>query len=204
MAKKINLKNLPSPVLFVLFFNIFALLPSVASASTDEANALLKWKASFANQTQSRLPSWTLLSHNATNSKPSISQCNWFGISCNSAGSVIKINITSFGLNGTLHEFSFSSFPNLAKIDLAMNSLSGNIPSQIAYLSKLTYLDLSTNQFSGEIPSEICLLTNLRVLHIVENELNGSIPNDIGRLRFLEDLSLYNNRLHGPIPTALL
>ncbi|KAI9200812.1 hypothetical protein LWI28_013468 [Acer negundo] len=182
---------------------IFALLPSVDSASTDEANALLKWKASFSNQTQSRLPSWTLLSHNATNSKPSTSPCAWFGIKCNSARSVIKINMTGFGLNGTLHEFSFSSFPNLKYFDLSMNSLSGNIPSQIANLSKLTYLDLSTNQFSGGIPIEICLLTNLQVLHLVQNQLNGSIPDDMGRLRYLEDLALHSNRLHGSIPASL-
>ncbi|KAK2639436.1 hypothetical protein Ddye_027231 [Dipteronia dyeriana] len=88
-----------------------------------------------------------------------------------------------------LHEFSFSSFPSLAKIDLFNNSLYGTIPSQTANLSKLTYLDLSTNQFSEEIPPEIYLLTNLRVLHIVEKQLKGLIPNDIGHLRYLEELA---------------
>ncbi|KAL5769832.1 hypothetical protein ACOSP7_013986 [Xanthoceras sorbifolium] len=203
MANKLSLQNV---FFFVIFFIPFCwLLPSVASSfsSTHEANALLKWKSSFANQTQSQLPSWTLLSHNTSNSKPSTTPCTWFGISCNPAGSVIKINITSFGLNGTLHEFPFSSFPNLAYVDLAMNSLYGTIPPQIANLSKLVYLDLSTNQFSGEIPPEIGHLTNLQVIHLVQNQLNGSIPREIGLLRSLNDLALYSNQLHGPIPASL-
>ncbi|KAK4859297.1 hypothetical protein QYF36_002925 [Acer negundo] len=135
MATKINLKNLLSPVFFVLFFKIFALLPSVDSASTDEANALLKWKASFSNQTQSRLPSCTLLSHNATNSKPSTSPCAWFGIKCNSARSVIKINMTGFGLNdfGTakLMKLDSSNWTEVA-------GTYGYIAPELAYTMKVT------------------------------------------------------------------
>ena len=104
MAKKSDLEMLLFPVFLVLFFTIISSKPYMVSASIEETNALLSWKASFTNQTQSLLPSWNLLSHNP---------CTWFGISCNSAGSVIKINMTGFGLNGTLHEFPFSSFPNL-------------------------------------------------------------------------------------------
>ena len=154
MAKKLNLEILLLPVFLVL---LISSKPYMAFASIEEANALLNWKASFANQTQSQLPSWNLLSHKPSTTSP----CTWFGIFCNSAGSVIKINITSFGLNGTLQEFSFLSFPNLKHIDLYMNSLFGTIPSQIASLSKLIYLDLSNNHLSREIPPEIGLLTNL-------------------------------------------
>ncbi|KAK0604694.1 hypothetical protein LWI29_018344 [Acer saccharum] len=168
----------------------------MASASIEEANALLNWKATFANQTQSQLPSWDLLSHKPSTTSP----CTWFGISCNSAGNVIKINITSFGLNGTLQEFSFSSFPNLKYVDLAINSLYGNIPSQIAFLSKLIYLDLSTNHLSGQIPPEIGLLTNLQFLHLVENQLNGSIPLELGNLKSLVSLRFSSNNLSGSIP----
>lgn len=56
-----------------------------ASASSEETKALLKWKASFENRTQSRLASWTLLSQTTTNFRPGTSRCTWFGISCNIA-----------------------------------------------------------------------------------------------------------------------
>ncbi|KAL5836906.1 hypothetical protein ACOSQ3_014075 [Xanthoceras sorbifolium] len=176
---------------------------SSSSSSTDEANALLKWKSSFANQTQSQLPSWTLLLHNASNSKPSTTPCTYFGISCNPTESVIKINLTSFGLNGTLHEFPFSSFSNLTYVYLAINSLFGTITSQIANLSKLIYLDLSTNKFSGEIPPDIGRLTNLQVIHLAQNQFNESIPREIGLLRSLNNLALYGNQLLGPIHHSL-
>ncbi|KAK4840340.1 hypothetical protein QYF36_006248 [Acer negundo] len=73
MAKKLNLEMLLFPVFLIL---LISSKPYMASASIEEANALLNWKASFANQTQSRLPSWNLLSHKPSTTSP----CTWFGI----------------------------------------------------------------------------------------------------------------------------
>ena len=60
---------------FSLFYVVaFAILHSsfdVASLSVDEEakiDVLLNWKASLQNETQSPLPSWTLLPNNAANS----------------------------------------------------------------------------------------------------------------------------------------
>ena len=54
-----------------------------ASANSTEAEALLKWKASFQNQTQDNLTSWI---------KSNEAPCNtWVGVSCNSAGSVNRL-----------------------------------------------------------------------------------------------------------------
>ncbi|KAM4077460.1 hypothetical protein ACJW30_12G139600 [Castanea mollissima] len=196
-----SLKNAFSFVSLVAF----AILHSsfeVASVSVNaereaEADALLIWKASLQRETQSPLPSWTLLPNNATNSSnnqyTSSTPCSWFGVSCNHAGT----------LKGTLHEFPFSSLPNLAYVDLSMNGFFGTIPIQISHISKLIYLDLSFNNLSGEMPPQIGLLTNLEVLHLGENQLNGSIPIEIGHLKSLNDLSLYANHLHGRIPASI-
>ena len=68
---------------------------SVSANEEAEANALLNWKASLQNETQSRLPSWTLYPNNASNSSSNQNKtsipCSWFGISCNQAGSVCKV-----------------------------------------------------------------------------------------------------------------
>ena len=139
----------------------------VASLSVNEEAkiyALLNWKASLQNETQSPLPSWTLLPNNATNSltnqnTSSISRpCSWLGISCTQARSVITLNLTNSGLKGMLHGFPFSFLPSLAYVDLSMNELFGTIPLEISHLSKLVYLDMSFNNFSEAIPPQIGLL----------------------------------------------
>ena len=167
---------------------------SVNVEAKAEANALLNWKANLQNETQSHLPSWTLHPNNATNSSSNQNKssipCSRYGISCNQAGSVIRLNLTNSGLKGRLHEFSFSSLPNLTFVDLSMNELFGTIPVEISNLSKLIYLDLSLSNLPGEIPPQIGLLTNLEVLqdlHLVENQLYGSIPWEIGQLKSLTE-----------------
>ncbi|KAJ9676804.1 hypothetical protein PVL29_022020 [Vitis rotundifolia] len=189
---------------FLLLWIMLVCSDSVSSHSNEETQALLKWKATLLNQ---NLLLWSLHPNNITNSSAqpgtaTRTPCKWFGISCK-AGSVIRLNLTDLGLIGTLQDFSFSSFPNLAYFDINMNKLSGPIPPQIGFLSMLKYLDLSTNQFSGRIPSEFGLLTNIEVLHLVENQLNGSTPHEIGQLKSLCDLSLYTNKLEGLIPASL-
>ena len=185
-------------VLSVLLTAALAVLHSslgVASLSVNEeaeAIALINWKASLQNETQSHLPSWTFHPNNDTNSSSNQNKssipCSWYGISCNQAGIVIRLNLTNSGLKGTLHEFSFSSLPNLTLLISAwMNSL-------VQFLLKLaTYPNLyiliyPSITYRGEIPPQIGLLTNLEVLHLVENQLNGSIPWEIGQLESLIEL----------------
>ena len=203
-----SLKKVVYLVTLVLLATLHSSFNAASLSVTEEteADALLNWKASIQNDTQSPLTSWTLL-HNATNSSSnqntSSIPCSWSGITCNEAGSVISLSLTNSGLKGTLHEFSFLTLPNLAYVDLRMNELFGTIPIEISRLSKLIYLDLSFNKLSGEIPPQIRLLTNLEDLRLGENRLNGSIPLEIGHLKSLVYLSLHANDLHGCIPNSL-
>ncbi|XP_040987098.1 MDIS1-interacting receptor like kinase 2-like [Juglans microcarpa x Juglans regia] len=188
---------------FVLFAQLVSSLdaPAFSSNSSKEAIALLTWKNSLQNESQSHLSSWIPVF--SSNLNLSRNPCNWLGISCNLAGSIVKINLTESSLQGTLHGFSFLSFPNLASIDLYVNTLYGTIPPQISSLSKLKYLDLSFNQFSGKIPPEIGKLATLKALHLGRNNLNGSIPEEIGRLNLLTEFYLYKNHIDGYIPSSL-
>ncbi|XP_039137700.1 probable leucine-rich repeat receptor-like protein kinase At1g35710 [Dioscorea cayenensis subsp. rotundata] len=112
----------------MLLFLLLILLSSSAlkCKSLTEAKALIRWKSSLFNP--ECLSSWSL--NNSTN------HCHWFGITCNSAGSIIELNLTNCNLNGTLEELDFSSLSNLTKLYLNNNMLNGSIPRNISTLSK--------------------------------------------------------------------
>ncbi|XP_024170756.2 MDIS1-interacting receptor like kinase 2 [Rosa chinensis] len=149
------------------------------------------------------LPSTNNATTTSSTPKAIANPCIWTGISCNAAGSVNRINLTNSSIQGTLHEFSFLSFPNLMYLNLSSNKLFDVIPPGISSLSKLIYLDLSVNQFSGEIPPEIGLLRSLTFLYLDRNNISGTTPMEIGNLKSLVGLQLSTNHLSGSIPTTL-
>ncbi|KAI5355558.1 hypothetical protein L3X38_008453 [Prunus dulcis] len=92
----------------------------VAFASNTEAKALLKWKASlFQNKTLNILNWRYPPSHNATNSstnpKENIVTCTWTSVSCNTAGSVNKINLSTCGIQAI--GLAFSEYAFLVGLD---------------------------------------------------------------------------------------
>ncbi|XP_027091699.1 uncharacterized protein [Coffea arabica] len=173
-------------------------LQHAALSTANEGKALLTWKSSLDNHSQSQLSSWS----------SSANLCsNWVGIRCNKAGRISGINITSSGIRGTLGHLNFSSLPHLTTIDLSQNALYGTIPSNIGHipsgignLTKLAELSLETNQLSGTFPEEIGKLRSLTLLSLADNKLTGSIPKSIGNLGDLSLLYLHQNFLSGPIP----
>ena len=144
----------------------------VPSCSTNEVDALLKWKATLRSQhNNTLLPSWI-------HGQKQVCPCNWYGVSCNENGSIKRLNLSSSGLNGTLDSLSFRSFPNLVYFELSFNYIYGIIPSDIGHLSKLTDLILFKNQLSGPIPAEIGTLSSLKQLELQYNNLSGPIPKE--------------------------
>lgn len=179
-------KFLFSLVILVLALATFP--PIAASAAREggqEAHALLKWKASLHYPTLSPLFSWKLIPPLKSTHFPPPSRhlnessaCTWAGISCDSSGSIIHINLAKCGLNGTLRNLSFSSFPKLLTLDLSLNSLHGTIPQQLGMLKLLQVLDLSENRLTGSIPTSVENMDNLVNLYLVGNRLSGSIPRE--------------------------
>ncbi|XP_002274434.3 MDIS1-interacting receptor like kinase 2 [Vitis vinifera] len=161
----------------------------------NEAVALLRWKANLDNESQTFLSSWF-----------GSSPCNnWVGIACwkPKPGSVTHLNLSGFGLRGTLQNLSFSSISNLLSFNLYNNSFYGTIPTHVSKLSKLTNLDLSFNHLVGSIPASIGNLGNLTALYLHHNQLSGSIPSEIGLLKSLIIVDLSDNNLNGTIPPSI-
>ncbi|KAL2329347.1 hypothetical protein Fmac_022774 [Flemingia macrophylla] len=142
---------------------LLALCLCEGTSGQTQAEALLRWKQSLPNQTI--LDSWVL---NTTTSP-----CSWRGITCDSQGTVTIINLAYTGLSGTLQNLNFSLFPNLLRLDLKVNNLTGHIPQNIGLLSNLQFLDLSTNYLNGTLPLSIANLTQVHELDVSRNNITG-------------------------------
>ncbi|PNX56630.1 receptor protein kinase-like protein [Trifolium pratense] len=148
-----------------------------------EANAILNsrwWNTSDAN-------------YNISN------RCSWGQISCNKAGSIIKINIDQHLKAAWESEFAtlnLSIFHNLESL--------GEIPPSLGSLRHLKHLDISHNYLQGFIPHELGFLKNLTTLDLSQNKIKGKMPHSLGNLTKLTHLVMCNNfNLVGEIPPSL-
>ncbi|XP_040987623.1 probable leucine-rich repeat receptor-like protein kinase At1g35710 [Juglans microcarpa x Juglans regia] len=116
-----------------------------SSNTSKEATDLLTWKDSLQNDSQSHLSSWNP-SVSSSNLNPSRNPCNnWLGISCNPAGSVVKIDLG----NSSLQELT-----------------SGDIVAVKTFNRPLH--DAGENRFQKEFLNEIRALIDIRHRNIVK------------------------------------
>ena len=147
----------------------------------------------------------------------------WFGITLDADGRVTGVDLESNNLVGQLPK----SMGTLAKLDslllpeiridwshssrawtvervefhgLSWNDLSGEIPVELAQMTKMEELHFTENSLTGQIPKELGQLANLKYLWLTGNSLSGTIPSE---LRHLEKIGVNANNLSGPIPTHL-
>ncbi|XVE53071.1 hypothetical protein DITRI_Ditri02bG0175000 [Diplodiscus trichospermus] len=117
--------------------------------------------------------------------------------------SIQNIDLSSNFLSGNLMSAMFEKLPNLQRLYLGMNQLSGRIPASLFKCKELSELSFPYNHFEGNLPPEIGNLTKLNILHAAANHLKGKIPPEIGNLHNLEFLHLGNNSFTGSIPPSI-
>nr|GMD87717.1 MDIS1-interacting receptor like kinase 2-like [Ipomoea batatas] len=88
------------------------------------------------------------------------------------------MDLSGYGLKGTLQDLNFSSLFHLQSIDLSRNSLNGSISfiKDMLHFQNLTTMRLYRNWFSDPIPHEIGYLNSLVDLELDMNNLTGEIP----------------------------
>ncbi|KAM4078599.1 hypothetical protein ACB094_09G050800 [Castanea mollissima] len=135
----------------------------------------------------------------------SLNHCKLYGIICNAGGRIIEIDRPGmlYDQGGAISKLSISSFPNLVRLDLSLNRLTGSISVEVGTLSKLTHLDLSSNSLTGKLPPSFGNLTRLVKFDISSNSINGSIPKEFGNLTNLTYFSVHGNQLIGELPHSL-
>ncbi|KAF7849183.1 hypothetical protein BT93_L1150 [Corymbia citriodora subsp. variegata] len=157
---------------------------------------------------------FSIPSNNFTGKVPSFSKMRglyWFSIGYNNLGSgqSADLNFLCSLTNSTklkLLDIGDNAFggplPNC--ITMWVNNISGNIPSEIGNLNKMSRMDLAGNNFSGHIPDSIGYLSMLIELFLEDNNLHGSIPSSLGNCQKLLLLDLARNNLSGNIPQEIV
>ena len=86
----------------------------------------------------------------------------WFGVTTDADGRVIRL-------------------------ELPDNNLNGEIPPTLGELSEMEWLYLWGNQLRGSVPSELGSLSNLTHLSLGDNSLSGEIPRVVLHQRHMEN-----------------
>lgn len=150
------------------------------------------------------------------------------GVSCNSFGRIISINVTSMlwaaapgtrpmppsfttltalqtlamanaQLTGTLPA-SYSKLSLLAYLNAQGNHLTGPLPAQLSSLVSLSLISFSSNNLTGTLVPSLSTLSNLHLLDLSSNNMLGGLPKQYSTLTALTRFSVSSNLLTGPLP----
>ncbi|KAG2664785.1 hypothetical protein I3760_16G100400 [Carya illinoinensis] len=111
------------------------------------------------------LKQWSVVTH-----LPSSFTWKWVECNADAIPRVIALNLSNFGLFGSLPDFS--SMDVLQKIDLHNNSLNGTIPDFLGSFPDLLLLNLADNRFNGSVPTSLSKNKNLTLM-VSGNCLSG-------------------------------
>jgi len=132
----------------------------------------------------------------------SSSECDWTGITCNDADLDMALNLTGFGLNGSLPA-EIGELSLLEQIVLSVNAITGDIPSQLWGLPFLYILNLGDNQLTGTLSSFLWDLPFLEYLYVNKNNLTGTLSELPSSVPPLKHIWLQENWLTGSLPRSL-
>ncbi|XP_077216494.1 receptor-like protein kinase 7 [Tasmannia lanceolata] len=152
-------------------------------SNENELHILLQLKSALETSNSSAFETW----------RSDSSPCNFTGITCISAQSVIGIDLNGRGLAGIIPLDSICKLPSLQKLAIGLNSLYGNVSGDLKNCNQLQYLDLASNRLTGTVP-DLSNLTGLKILNLSANGFSGFFPwNSLRNLTDLLDLRLGDN-----------
>ncbi|XP_021805839.1 receptor like protein 30-like [Prunus avium] len=137
--------------------------------------------------------------------------CSWDGVECDEDfGHVVGLDLRSSCLYGSINSSNtLFLLVHLQRLDLSDNHFNfSQIPSRFGHeLSSLTYLNLSYSVFSGQIPSEISKLSKLSTLDMSHNDLKltkANMRSLVQNLTAIKQLHLSQVEMYSSVPDILV
>lgn len=130
------------------------------------------------------------------------SECEWYGLRCDSQGQITSINLNGNNLSGELPP-EIKTFCYARDIKMAGNRICGRLPNTFNGLKLLKNLRLGRNLLTGVIPSTFYQLVLLERLDFHANMLSGRLSTKMGNLKELRRLQLSQNLFTGTIPKQI-
>ena len=130
-------------------------------------------------------------------------ECSWNGVTCDSYGQVLQIDLINNNLVGTL-PVDIGNLQSLVQLNLSNNQLSGEIPVNLSLLRNLQELRLDNNSLTGIVPNQLFQLSGLQILQLNNNQLTGSIGSRISSMQSLLSVNISHNQFTGDFPTGIL
>lgn len=135
--------QISSQVFFIPIFFIISLTSVSSQCLNDQRTLLLKFKTTlkFDSSLSTKLIQWN----------QTTDCCHWSGVTCDSTGNVIGLDLNNESINGGIDdESSLYSLQSLQILNLANNNFdSAQLPSGFQNLIHLSYLNLSNTYFAG-------------------------------------------------------
>lgn len=132
----------------------------------------------------------------------------WHGVTVNSKGCVLYIDLHNNNLTGTLPN-KLGDLKHVKRLRLsnsysASGKISGTLPPAIGTMESLNVLNISYHNLQGNLPGEWSDLKNLNTLNLAGNNLSGSLPLFLNNLIALQEIDLASNNFSGSLPDLYL
>ncbi|XP_077213379.1 receptor-like protein 7 [Tasmannia lanceolata] len=122
-----------------------------------------------------------------------------------SSNKIIEIVLSRNSFTGLIPSSYSNRFPNLTKLDVRYNSLTGTIPVSLFTLPSLQTLQLAQNQLGGQIPDfSYASSSSLEIVDLSNNNLQGLISTSVFELPKLIMLLLSSNNFSGTLDLPIL
>ncbi|KAL4184549.1 hypothetical protein AMTRI_Chr10g1620 [Amborella trichopoda] len=108
-----------------------------------------------------------------------------------------RLDLSINNISGEIPKDFFAHLPSLSNLNISHNFLRGSIDSSIGSSGTLVGLDLSFNQLSGKLP--LNLSDKLLTLDLSNNNLSGTLPPNLTSGRAIWYLKLSRNNLEGSL-----